>query len=138
MDEVKTKPRQTREVRKNKVIDFEADFKNHRRCPACKRQTNGVEDFKHLTTGRVVKTCIHCRKCIYKSLKARPRPEHKYITNVDRLNGYSLLNSYIDEETLNTAKEKLISEHPEIKKVADVIFNEILLNNKTIEINPEK
>jgi hypothetical protein len=137
MEEVAPKPRQTREVRKNKVIDFEDDFKNHRRCPACKRLTNGIEDFKHLTTGRVVKTCIHCRKCIYKSLKARPRPEHKYITNADRLDGYALLNSYIDEETLKSAKEKLISGHPDKAKVAEVIFNEIFLNNKT-KTNPEK
>lgn len=47
---------------KNKIEkDYNEDYKNHKRCPQCKRTTTGENDYKHLKTEKIVKTCKLCR-----------------------------------------------------------------------------
>jgi hypothetical protein len=113
-----------REVRKNKVIDFEDDFKKHLRCPNCKRLTSGIDEFKHIRTGKITKTCSSCRACVYKSLKSKSRPEHRHITIKEKFDAYELYLKYFDKGLREEMFSKMVEEHPDMKKVFKVLFDD--------------
>ena len=55
----------------NKDINYDEEYKNRLRCPACNRRTMGESDFKHSSTDRLVKTCKKCRNSVLKSYQKR-------------------------------------------------------------------
>src|SRR5438874_1418638 len=54
-------------------IDFNTEYKEHKRCMNCNKPTNGIEDFKNIHTGKLTKTCKKCRENVYASFKKKPR-----------------------------------------------------------------
>ncbi len=109
-----------REIRTGVNIDFNKEYEQHLRCPNCNRQANGIDDFRNIKTGRVVKTCIKCRKCVYKSVLKKPRPNRKPITNKERLATYKFLVGHIPADTLKNIRDN----NPSYERIFNDLFKD--------------
>ena len=54
--------------------DYTEEYKNYTRCPMCKHVTCGEDDFRHLRTGKITRTCKRCRERVYSSIKRTMKP----------------------------------------------------------------
>jgi ribosomal protein L34E len=88
--------------KEKEVIDYNKEYEEHMRCKNCNRKTNGIDDFKNIKTGNIVKTCINCRKSVYTSIK-RSNKIPKTYKNTEKINDLLLLISKIDKDILNNA-----------------------------------
>ena len=103
-------------------IDYNKEYSEFLRCPNCNRRTSGIDDFKNVKTGRIVKTCIRCRECVGKSLRKKPRIKVKAITNKERLEMCKLFLTYLDADIC----KKIIEEHPEAERVINDLFPQFI------------
>jgi hypothetical protein len=68
------KPQAPQVEDENKEINYNKEYKEHRRCPACNRKSNGVKDYQSKRSPKITKTCVKCRISVLKSLKKKPQP----------------------------------------------------------------
>jgi endogenous inhibitor of DNA gyrase (YacG/DUF329 family) len=70
---------------KTEVKTEEDEYANHTRCPLCRKQTNGIEDYQNIRTKSITKSCAKCRKSVYASYKKNVRPKKQTITMKQQL-----------------------------------------------------
>jgi hypothetical protein len=70
---------------KTETIDYNMEYKEHKRCPNCNRKTTGIEQYQNIRGGGETKTCDKCRKAVYKSYKKKPRNNSRPITMKDKI-----------------------------------------------------
>ena len=56
------------------AINYNQEYKEHKRCPTCNRKSEGVQDYKSKRSNKLTKTCLKCRASVLKSLKKKPQP----------------------------------------------------------------
>lgn len=88
--------------KEKEIIDYNKEYEEHLRCKNCNRKTNGINDFKNIKTGNIVKTCLNCRKSVYTSIKKTNNIKKTY-KNSDKINDLLLLINKIDKNVLNNA-----------------------------------
>jgi len=93
--------------KEKEVIDYNKEYEDHLRCKNCNRKTNGIDDFKNIKTGNIVKTCLNCRISVYASLKKKTRLTKKKLTNKEKLECYTKLINALDKDILKEANEKI-------------------------------
>ena len=90
------------------------DYILYKRCRNCNRQTEGIQDFKNLKTGKITKTCIKCRNSVIKSLQKRAS-EGKTKKKITMREKMEVLNNiikknYNDDFYLTDEEKKIIGE----------------------------
>lgn len=106
------------EKEEDKIIikpDFTKEYENHTRCQNCNRKTQGIDDYKNIRTGTNTKTCLKCRKTVYKSLQKksniitkRTNQKDKITIYEERLKLYEKILKLINEKGIEKFKEENI------------------------------
>jgi hypothetical protein len=78
--------------------DYTKEYEAHLRCPNCKQETEGVEDYQNFKTGKLTKTCITCRTKVLKSLNKIKLP-----TNKERIKAYEEILKLIHKDIIRQA-----------------------------------
>lgn len=92
-----------------KVIDYNKEFAEKLRCPACHRKTT-KDDYKSVRGDKITKTCIKCRQSVINWNK-KTRPTRKP-TKTELIQGLKDIINLVDKETLTA----LLDNNEELKK----------------------
>jgi hypothetical protein len=103
----------------NKAIDYNEEYKEHKRCPNCNRKTAGIEDYKNIRSGNITRTCKKCRECVYKSFKKKPRFQKKKVTLKEIVGTFSDILEDMDKEQL----KKIVEKHPEYRPSIEFLID---------------
>jgi hypothetical protein len=90
-------------------IDYNKEYKEHKRCPNCNRKTAGEEQYKNIRSNKLTKTCDKCRSAVYKSYRKKPRVKPKRLKMKDKIDILKSLLGDTDNDKIN----ELIEQHPD-------------------------
>lgn len=96
------------------IIDYTEEYRQHIRCPKCKKPKAGECDFKN-KTGKITKTCSVCRAIVLEAVLRKERPKQPRVTMRRRINIYENILKGVDIDTINAHIDGNINEQNIIK-----------------------